>query len=355
MHVGFSVYVMNQISCMSHPPSPRLSTLGGAVETGPVSVYPIFYGTWVQTDARVGLVSTLLRGLPQTPVWNVLEKYGVTRQLVVEEPTFTGAPLGMSWSSLYVCEDVILQVFLQKRKAPSLDAIPVLIVSPDVSVPELGRVFCGEHSVVQGMPYILLGDPLHWPACTFSRPPSSLPMASTLFHEIVEVLTDPQLNAWVYPANDYEAGDLCAWNLVPLQGAPNGYYTTRGVNWNVNISGSLFLIQSVWDPVLGRCSLGEGTTAAALPPPRARLPVPPAFPTPAPAQPPPFPPASRASHATNWSVLLLITLVLAVLVAVTRPKRGAQRPRTEANPLFISPGGTRAPLPPAQPPLRALS
>src|SRR5262249_19494737 len=46
-------------------------------------------------------------------------------------------------------------------------------------------------------------------------------MASMIAHELSEMVTDPDLNAW-YDQRGNENGDKCAWNFGTTQRAPNG-------------------------------------------------------------------------------------------------------------------------------------
>ncbi len=46
-------------------------------------------------------------------------------------------------------------------------------------------------------------------------------MASVLAHELAEVVTDPELNAW-YDANGQENADKCEWTFGTLYAVSNG-------------------------------------------------------------------------------------------------------------------------------------
>jgi len=179
----------------------------------------------------------------------------------------------------------------------SAGIVAVVIASPGVRAPGLGTRFCGYHSVqIWGQPYIFIGDPTNDASCRMRGRTQTLNTAPLLVHEVVELVTDPMLNAWV-GANMTESGDLCAWTLVPLPGAPTGFYETDGVRWNLNVSGTLFLTQSIWDPVTRECSMG-----AEDPPISAPVPAPAPAPGPEPAPAPLVAPSNASARVPPASL-----------------------------------------------------
>ena len=74
-------------------------------------------------------------------------------------------------------------------------------------------------------------------------------MASIIFHELSETVSDPLLNAW--GDSKGENGDKCAWNF--------GYALGRAANgalYNQKINGALYYLQQEWSnhSGSGRCS-----------------------------------------------------------------------------------------------------
>ncbi|MGA7799742.1 MAG: hypothetical protein WCC36_02940 [Gammaproteobacteria bacterium] len=61
-------------------------------------------------------------------------------------------------------------------------------------------------------------------------------MASVIAHEVDEMVTDPDLNAW-YDHRGYENAAKCAWKF----GAT--YKTANGSSANMNLAGMDYLIQ----------------------------------------------------------------------------------------------------------------
>jgi len=64
-------------------------------------------------------------------------------------------------------------------------------------------------------------------------------MASVMYHELSETVTDPELNAW-YDRRGYENGDKCAWNFGTT------YTTSNGATANVSLGSRDWLIQQNW-------------------------------------------------------------------------------------------------------------
>jgi hypothetical protein len=120
---------------------------------------------------------------------------------------------------------------------------------------------CGYHdSFAQGdktIVYALIPDPADQTSCA-AQDGQGTPYAPNanvradaailaLSHEQTEMLTDPLLHshpAWVNLI-DGETGDLCAWNLGPLQ--PDGS--------NVLLHGHKYLVQTIWSDAAGQCVL----------------------------------------------------------------------------------------------------
>lgn len=296
-------------------PPPTLANHGGPLETAPVTLVPVFYGTWSSSDPKVAQARALLAGLPSVSTWRVLGQYTtstgarVTSNITLAPSVFPGAPFGTQWATDH---------------APALAAtvsggIPVIITSSEVSVPDLGTQWCGYHSATQSggarTPFILVGDSSGLPGCFY--PNGGLPFASTLWHEVAELLTDPFGDGWVNATTQDEIGDLCAWDFPPFPGCPAGYYVApSGQRWNANISGNLYMLQSMWDPWRKKCSMGfEGSPPPARStPPLLGQPSPPAPTWPdapwAPGQPPPLPAATKPGVFSGISVALVAMITL---------------------------------------------
>jgi hypothetical protein len=67
-------------------------------------------------------------------------------------------------------------------------------------------------------------------------------MTDSIFHELSEAVTDPDLNAW-YTSNGSENGDLCNYVYKSTYTAPNGSTA------NAQLGGHDYLIQAIWENV----------------------------------------------------------------------------------------------------------
>lgn len=70
---------------------------------------------------------------------------------------------------------------------------------------------------------------------------------STASHELMEIVTDPTLDAW-YDPTGYEIGDKCAYTYGPIE--PNGTRPTSNVTHN----GHSYLVQLEWDNAGAGCA-----------------------------------------------------------------------------------------------------
>jgi hypothetical protein len=64
-------------------------------------------------------------------------------------------------------------------------------------------------------------------------------MASVIAHELEEMITDPNLNAW-YDQRDYENADKCAWTFGSTM------TTGNGAQYTMVLGSRPFLIQQNW-------------------------------------------------------------------------------------------------------------
>jgi len=263
-----------------------LSYGGGPLLTHALTLFPLYYGEW--NASHVQLVQNLLAGLAATPLWTVVAAYTdghgahATSTIRVAPPQLLGTPYGTDWGTTDYSSQIVT-TFTGGRRANGSN-LPMVLVAPDVVVPHWGTDMCGYHSEVDGQAYVFSGDSGDR-SCAFDANILLKP-ASTLVHELAETVTDPYGTGWISETND-EVGDLCDWQLVPLPGAPNGYYETNGTVWNLKIDKDLFLVQSLWDNRANACSFGTtpppppAVPGKHKPPP---TPVAPAeTPTPAPA------------------------------------------------------------------------
>ena len=100
-------------------------------------------------------------------------------------------------------------------------------------------------------------------------------MLSVVAHELYEVTTDPDLNAWLSSSGE-ETGDLCCWTFGATYAAAGAGYA------NINLGGRDYLIQRIIQrfqistSVVDYCVLGrqDSLPAPSLPPSPSQPPPP---------------------------------------------------------------------------------
>lgn len=83
--------------------------------------------------------------------------------------------------------------------------------------------------------------------------------AITIFsHEIQDILTDPRNNAWIISENNtnYELGDFCSGKGTVSYQFGNVTQETSG-SYNLELAGSKYLVQTIFDLETKQCSLGS--------------------------------------------------------------------------------------------------
>ena len=145
-------------------------------------------------------------------------------------------------------------------------AIYVVLTSADVNLTSgFCTNYCGWHTNAtlygRNVRFMFVGDGSRCPrvnacaAVTDATAPNGNAaadaMASILMHELSEVLTDPDLDAW-YDTEGLENADKCAWRFGPQTTDPR-----TGRISNVRFGSLLFLIQQNWVPAAygGFCAM----------------------------------------------------------------------------------------------------
>jgi len=126
---------------------------------------------------------------------------------------------------------------------PPSDAIYLVLSSSDIAESSgFLRKYCGWHTyaTVNTVPvkYAFIGNPnKSLSSCSYqtTASPNDNPgvdaMVSVIAHELMEAVTDPQLNAW-YNANGQENGDMCAWTFGDFK---NQTQLSNGSYYNVKL------------------------------------------------------------------------------------------------------------------------
>jgi hypothetical protein len=221
-----------------HTSSPNLIYHGGSVMTSTTEVYPIFWGTSFGSDVMSG-IDSFYGGVGSTNYAGTNTEYpngsgqfvspGVHANGHVTDPT--AAPTQAPQTS------AILAEVGRMYPHPTPNAYyPVYIDQPR------GRAgYCAWHSAgtingtnVQFAFFFKLdGDPGCDPQSPTNQSEGLQALGNVSGHELSEMMTDPQLNAW-YDSRGAENADKCAWtfgkNLLNLGGTS---WKVQG-NWSNN-------------------------------------------------------------------------------------------------------------------------
>jgi hypothetical protein len=245
-----------------------MSYHGGPVMTDPTTnVYYIWYGNWSGNTATT-ILTDLAGTIGGTPYYNINTTYysgTTTKSYVKNSVTYAGATSDPAYSLGKALSDS--QIRSAVSTAITSGALPkdpkavyFVLTSSDVNATSgFCTQYCGWHSHASiggaDIKYAFVGNPDRCPnACSVQTvgPNGNAGadgMASIIAHELVEAVTDPDLNAW-YDRNGEENADKCAWTFGTMG-------TTNGAKYNVTFGARKFLIQQNWINVAnaGKCAL----------------------------------------------------------------------------------------------------
>lgn len=248
---------------------------GGAVMAaqGPTPVHLIWYGDWSNGAAPAATLLPFLVEHAYTASPNFMainELYysgaGASRVYVngslalAAQLTFRDYPYGRTLSD----EDVQSLVGDAMMRGLGVDAsaLYVVLTGADIALSSgLCSQYCGWHTTATLMNatirFGVVGDSGRCPSScatvTYATAPNgdvtADAMASILMHEVVEMLTDPDLDAW-YDIQGLENADKCSWRYGALRTRLDGAVS------NLQVGGRDFLIQQNWVPSAGGyCSM----------------------------------------------------------------------------------------------------
>jgi len=237
--------------------SSSISYHNGPIMTGATNVYYIWYGNWTNNSATT-ILADLMRGFTGSLLFNTnTTYYNAAGTRVLNSINFVQST-NDNYSSGASLTDAAVQSIVSK--ALSTGALPrdsngvyFVLTSSDVKETSgFGTKYCGwhTHGTILGtdIKYAFVGDastqaPSGCIALTSSLAPNGNlgadGMASVIFHELSETVTDPDLNAW-FDSRGAENADKCAWTFGTT------YTTATGKRANVRLGNRDFLIQQNW-------------------------------------------------------------------------------------------------------------
>ena len=203
-----------------HTSSPNLTYHGGAIMTGTTQVFPIFWGTsWGSYTDETGGIETLYAGFDKNAYTDTNTEYQDSSGAFVSDRIADNAPTfdpTAAISHAPQTSDILAEV---GRMFPN--PTPNAYYPVYVDQPRGHARYCAWHStgtvngvsVQIGFFFKLDGDPGCDPQASGTGHTQGLDaLANVTGHELSEMLTDPQLDAW-YDSQGAENADKCAWTF----------------------------------------------------------------------------------------------------------------------------------------------
>jgi len=208
--------------------------------------------------------------MSSTAWFNIQKPYyyqasSVSSQVNTTGPILLGTTVKDSYSfSTSLTYDNIISIISNKIRSAQLpydpNAIYLVLTSSDVTEGSFCSSYCGYHSYFtttsnQEVIFSFIGNAAK--KCPYSciaynqnvSPNKDVGvdgMLSVIAHEIVEAMSDPELDAWA-DINGEENADKCAWTFGKLLTASNGAY------YNLVANNYKYLIQQNWNRLSNQC------------------------------------------------------------------------------------------------------
>jgi hypothetical protein len=239
----------------------------GPVMTSGANVYYIWYGNWTGNSATT-ILTDLMQNFTGSPIFNTNNSYyngakvRVPNTVNYIQSTTDNYSLGASLSDANI-ETIVASAISSGRLPKDTNGVYFVLTSKDVKETSgFGSQYCGWHTngTIGGsdIKYAFVGDastqaPTGCIALTATQSPNGNlgadGMASVIFHELSETVTDPDLNAW-YDRQGNENADKCAWTFGTT------YAPSSGKIANVKLGNRDYLLQRNWvNSGSGFCSL----------------------------------------------------------------------------------------------------
>ncbi|TDK67250.1 hypothetical protein E2I14_05680 [Sapientia aquatica] len=229
---------------------------GGPVMTNPTKLYYIWYGNWSSYTKAQQILVAFGSGIGGTPAFNVNTSYtSAAGAKVVNNVQLAGQYSDNYSKGKALSDQNILDVVTAAISSNSLpndpNALYFVLTSPDVTETSgFGSQYCGWHANAtigaNDVKYSFVGNPITIaPAGCGVNSPSpngdggADAMASVMYHELSETVSDPDGNAW-YDGSGNENGDKCAWNFGTT------FKATNGASANQTFASRQWLLQQMW-------------------------------------------------------------------------------------------------------------
>jgi len=235
-----------------------------------VTIYAIWYGNWNNNGNNnalgVQLLRYLLQNIGSTDYYKInIHYYGGTPSLPITSSLVWGGEHNDTAYSfgIYLSDSDIEWVVTNTISAGHLPYNPngvyFLFTSSDVTLTSgFCTTYCGFHTNTTSgdIKYAVVGNPSNCMSACASQTVSpngnaaADAMASIVGHELAEMVTDPNLNAW-YDYKGDENSDKCSWTYGSTSSL------SGGARWNVAVGTQYYLLQQIWSikTGVGACAL----------------------------------------------------------------------------------------------------
>jgi len=230
-----------------------ISYHGGPVMTGTVNVYFIWYGNWNANSAQT-ILPALASSIGNSAYFNINTTYSVSGQTISGGVHYAGATtdtgsLGTTLTDANI-QTIVSSAISSGALPKDLNGAYFVLTAKEVSESSgFCTQYCGWHTygTIAGsnIKYSFVGNADRCPSACAAQTTSpndnagADAMASVIAHELEEMVTDPNLNAW-FDGRGAENADKCAWTWGTTLTASNGS------KYNMTLGGLNFLIQQNW-------------------------------------------------------------------------------------------------------------
>ena len=226
---------------------------GGPIMSGTTNVYYIWYGNWNGNSAR-SILSDFANGIGSTPNYFVNDTYDdshgnhVSASVRLAGATDDGYSHGQTIKGADIWP-IVTGALSAGRLPVDAHGVYFVLTSADVDLSDgFCTQFCGWHTAGSyngtDIKFAFVGDAARCNgSCgglgtTPNGNAGADDMASIIFHELSETVTDPLLNAW--GDGNGENGDKCAWKFGST------YRSGNGSPANAHVGNRDFLVQQMW-------------------------------------------------------------------------------------------------------------
>ncbi|KAF7728342.1 hypothetical protein EC973_006283 [Apophysomyces ossiformis] len=255
--------------------------LGGRILPDKVNVYLIFYGNWTSSNAasEQSIFMNFVDKVSTTPWFNTFKEYTDNHGRKVTGPLNLAAAVndagshGLNLTDVNTHKQIVVDAvhsgYLSPTNEIDSEGFYVLLAGKDVTDSGFCNNHCGYNYNSDHFQYMYIGYPGQCsdrciPSMIKDASPNNNPAvdaAITIFsHELQDILTDPQGDAWVIRNGEtkIELGDFCSGGNVSLdQWFGNVSTTENNAKYNLAINDKKYLVQTIFSRQKKACVLAS--------------------------------------------------------------------------------------------------